>query len=158
MFLLVFYMNVILHILSPPTGKFEISLYCMFARISVMFLLFSFSGVMILVLCCTLLTILSWRLTANLKSQYVKKHCNYIFYPNRTALVIRPCIIKVYFVSQSTQAMAIWLGRKLAFLDKQGTGGGRKTKFFINRRIACNKDLNTKEKTVELNVSVSGEF
>ncbi len=30
-----------------------------------------------------------------------------------------------------------------------------KAKFFINRRIACNKDLNAKENSVELTVSAS---
>ncbi len=39
-----------------------------------------------------------------------------------------------------------------------GTRGGRKTKFFMNHRIACNKDLNAKGKAVELTVSVNGKF
>ncbi len=30
--------------------------------------------------------------------------------------------------------------------------------FFMNCRIACNKDLNAKEKAVELTVSVNGKF
>ncbi len=34
----------------------------------------------------------------------------------------------------------------------------RKTKLFINCRIACNKDLKAKGKAVELTVSVSGKF
>ncbi len=38
------------------------------------------------------------------------------------------------------------------------TCGGRKTKFFMNGRIACNKDLNAKGKAVELTVSVNGKF
>ncbi len=60
--------------------------------------------------------------------------------------------------------MAFWLGLKekkhlkinKAIID--GTRGGRKTKFFMNRRIACNKEFNAKEKAVLLTVSVNAKF
>ncbi len=55
--------------------------------------------------------------------------------------------------------MAFWLGLKeRVLLDKtiiDGTRGGMKAKFFRNRRIACNKDLNAKENSVELTVFAS---
>ncbi len=34
---------------------------------------------------------------------------------------------------------------------------GSKTKFFMNCRIVCNKDLNANEKAVELTVYVNGK-
>ncbi len=45
------------------------------------------------------------------------------------------------------KASAKWLN-----VNVNGTRGGRKTKFFMNGRIACNKDLNAKGKAVELTI------